>query len=257
MPSNPRLIDLQRGFAAAIGGRDTSVRDWVEARGIDPDDRLAIYRHASQATYSHALGEAYPTVLALVGEAYFEHLAAHYRSEHPSRTGNLQDFGARFAEFLDAPTPASAHPPYLADSARLDWSRQSAALAADATPVDGRQRAAAAASNPEHLRVRLHPSLRLLRSEYPVLSIHRWCQSPSSAPPRLDDGAESVLLWREDDEVAMVATAEASAIFVESLLLDKTVDAAATAALDADPEFDAAECLGGLLSRDLITGFEQ
>ena len=257
MPSSPSLLELQRGFAAAIDGRGTSVGRWIEARGLDPADRLAIYRHASEATALGALGETYPTVLALVGEAYFEHLAALYRRECPSRSGNLQDFGARFAEFLDASAPADAHPPYLADSARLDWLRQSAALAADAAPVDERRRTAAAASSPEQLRVRLHPSLRLLRSDYPVLSIHLWCQSPSSAPPQLDDGAESVLLWREDDEVAMVATPAASTIFIEALRLDRTVDTAARAALDADPEFDAAECLGGLLSHNLIVGFEK
>ncbi|NNM62248.1 MAG: DUF2063 domain-containing protein [Steroidobacteraceae bacterium] len=257
MPNSPTLLELQRGFAAAIGGRDDGVRDHIEARGLEPAERLAIYRHANQATVLGALGEAYPTVRALVGEAYFEHVAAHYRSEYPSRTGNLQDLGARFAEFLDARATSDAHPPYLGDCARLDWLRQTAALAADAAPIAAPGRAAAAASSPESLRVRLHPSLRVLRSAYPLLSIYRWCQSPSSTPPRLDQDAESVLLWREGDEVAMTVTSQAAALFVESLLLDTTLGAAATVAVGIESQFDAAECLGGLLARDLIVGFEK
>lgn len=251
----PNLLDWQRGFAAAIDGRDDTIAAWVEPHGLDAGSRLAIYRHANEATYTRALRESYPTVLALLGEEYFDHLGAIYRHEHPSRGGNLQNFGAHFAEFLDAFAPVNPHPPYIADSARLDWLRQLAALAADAAPVDRERRAAAAASDPERLSVSLHPSVGLLRSDYPVWRIHLWCQAPSSPAPHLEDGAESVLVWREHEEVAAVAVAAASAAFIGLLQFGRSIRAAAALALDVDHEFDVAECVGALLARDLIIGF--
>ncbi len=251
----PRLLELQRDFAAAMAGRDESAAAWVEERGLPGAARLAIYRHAIQATRLRTLVDEYPTVHALVGAEYFEHLARQYGERFPSRSGNLQAYGADFAGFLESMVAASGLG-YLPDCARLDRLRATAALAADAAPVDADCCEAAAAIEPSGLLVRLHPSVFICRSDYPVLAIHRWCETPTLTPPGADPLATQVLVWRDGGEVALAQIEPATAEFIERLGDGDDVAAAAAAAERADSGFDFAAALGALLTRRLIVGFD-
>ena len=250
----PCLHELQRGFADALAGRGDGAAAWIEDRGLAGTARLAIYRHAIQATRARTLMEGYPTVHALVGTEYFEHLAQHYVDRFPSRSGNLQGYGADFPAFLDAfvTVPQLG---YLSDCARLDRLRTVAALAADAAPVDAEACAAAAAIEPARLLVRMHPSVHICRSEYPVFAIHRWCESPAQAAPRADPQRTQLLVWREGGEVVMAEIAAAPAVFLETLRDGADVATAAAAGDALDPGFNFAVTLGDLLARQLIVGF--
>jgi hypothetical protein len=245
------LRELQRSFAAALMAGGDAVAVCIDGAGLDPSARLRIYRHSVAGTQIAALRDSYPTVRALVGDEFFEVLASRYRVRYPSTCGNFQQFGSAMDEFV-ADMPEVEHLHYLADVARLDWLRQCAALAADAQPVGHTASAAAAAVPPERLRIRLHPSLHLLHSEYAVLSVFRWCQSPSDPAPRLDGGAEYVLLWRDGGEVAMAAVEPATYRCIEALSAARDVAAAWAAATALDANFDLEPCLRDLLARDLI-----
>src|SRR5260370_27066159 len=129
------------------------------------------------------------------------------------------------AEFV-ADMPEVEHLHYLADVARLEWLRQCAALAADAQLVGPTASAKAVAVPPERLRIRLHPSLHLLHSECAVLSVFRWCQSPSDPAPRPNGAAEHVLLWRAGGEVAMAAVEPAPYRCIQPLGAARDVAAA-------------------------------
>ncbi len=183
MTARPCLRELQRSFADALMARGDAVTVCIDGAGLDPSARLRIYRHSVAGTQIAALRDSYPTVRALVGDEFFEVLANRYRVQYPSTCGNLQQFGSAMAEFV-ADMPEVEHLHYLADVARLEWLRQCAALAADAQLVGPTASAKAVAVPPERLRIRLHPSLHLLHSECAVLSVFRWCQSPSDPAPR-------------------------------------------------------------------------
>ncbi len=250
----PRLLELQRSFATALMGGGDAVTAYIDGAGLDPSARLRIYRHSSAGTQIAALCDSYPTVRSLVGDEFFEILAARYRERYPSTCGNLQQFGGAMAEFI-AHMPEVAHLHYLADVARLDWLRQMTALAADAQPVGVSASAAAAAVPPECLRIRLHPSLHQLHSSYAVLSVFRWCQSPTDPPPRPDDGADHLLLWRDGGEVSMAAVDPATYTCIEALSAARDVAAAWGAATAHDANFDLEPCLRDLLARELIVKF--
>jgi len=142
MRAAPHLLELQQGFADALRGRGDAVSAWVDGAGLDPAARLRIYQHAAAATLTAALRDSYPAVCAMVGDPFFDALAARYRRQHPSICGNLQHFGENLADFI-ATMPEAQNLPYLPDLARLEWRRQSAALAADAVAVDAVGSAAA------------------------------------------------------------------------------------------------------------------
>lgn len=254
MPAAPRLHELQQGFAAAVLGRSDDVAAWVDGAGLDPAARLRIYRNAVAATLDAALHDAFPTVHALVGEDFFEAMAARYREQHPSTCGNLQSFGGALPGFIEA-IPQARSLGYLADIARLDWLRQLTVLAPDAAPADARAAADAAAVEPRRLHLRLHPSLHLLHSRWAVLTLWQWCQSPGGPAPRPDRGGESVLLWRDGGEVAMAAVDPATFHCIEVLAAGGDVAAAHRAAMDLDAAFDLQPCLRDLLVQGLVVAF--
>ncbi|EIL99263.1 DUF2063 domain-containing protein [Rhodanobacter thiooxydans] len=254
MPAAPRLHELQQGFAAAVLGHGDDVAAWIDGAGLDPAARLRIYRNAVAATLEAALHDTFPTVHALVGEDFFDAMAARYRQRHPSTCGNLQSFGGALPGFIEA-MPQARSLGYLADIARLDWLRQLTVLAPDATPADAHAAADAAAVEPRQLHLRLHPSLHLLHSRWAVLTLWRWCQSPVGPAPRPDRGGESVLLWRDGGEVVMAAVDPATFRCIDVLAAGGDVAAAHRAAMDLDAAFDLQPCLRDLLVQGLVVAF--
>ncbi|WHZ18269.1 MAG: Glutamate synthase [NADPH] large chain [Rhodanobacteraceae bacterium] len=257
MSAAPALRELQRDFLAALYAGDTpGLLDAIAGHGLAPAARLQVYRHNVETVQRGALETAFPAVRALVGEAFFAQSAERYRQAHPSRSGNLQAFGAHFAAFLEA-LPETRSLPYLGDVARLEWLRQQSALAADAEALDVGAFAHALASMQGALRIALHPSLRLLASRQPVLSIWRYALNPTEDSFTPPEAGERVLLWRSGDEVTMSALDAASFTCIGALAQDGTLDDAHAAALSRDPDFDLPGCMTSLVDNGLVTALTE
>lgn len=249
MRTAPALPELQRQFLAAlyVAGEPGPLAA-IAGNGLAPAARLRIYRRSCHAIQSGALRTSYPAVLALVGEAWFEQAASGYRMAHPSHSGNLQDYGGRFAEYLE--TRAETRDlPYLADVARLEWLRQQVALAAEAAPDAMAAQRLRRSARP---RVALHPGVRLFASRHAVLTIWRYATTPSDDRLRLPDAGENVVLWRADGEVAMAAPDAASFACLAALARGRTLGAAQAAAVALDPAFDLAACVDSLYKHGLL-----
>ncbi len=253
MSAAPALRELQRGFADAVLSRGGDAVHWVAGAGLSPSARLQVYANAIAGTQIDTLRGTYPAVRALVGEDFFEAAAARYRLQHPSTRGNLQAFGGAFADFL-ATMPEAAALAYLPDVARLEWLRQEAALAAAATALDPAT-LAAALDDASPLRLVLHPSLRLLASAHPLLTIWRYAIAPGDGRLQLDGRGERVALWRDGGAVAMAALDAASHACIAALAVGCDLDAAHAEGLAADAHFDLAACLRSLLDQSLIVAF--
>lgn len=246
------LLETQHRFLAAL--HDDAAPgpvDEIVANGLDPAARVRIYRHICEAIQGDALRTSYPAVLALVGDAFFEQTVQGYRAAYPSRSGNLQTFGSRFAEYLDG-LPSLQALAYLPDVARLEWLRQRAALAGEfadclSPPI---------ASNFESARaddvVILHPSVRLLASRHAVLTIWRYAMQPAPARLELPASGERVIVWREDGEVAIAPLDPASFACIASLMHGDTFAAASSAGHREDSDFDFPACIESLVQRGLV-----
>ena len=251
MPNVPKLPELQQGFRDAILDGGDSMAHWICGAGLEPAARLRIYRNTVAHTLSATLRTSYPTVYALVGEEFFQELVDRYRLQHPSRCGNLQQFGDALPAFLK--TMAEVRQlRYLSDIARLDWLRQLSALAGDAVPVDMTTVVNLTADKAGKLRMRLHPSVQLLASPYAGLSLWQWCQEPSGHVPHPDDGPEYALLWREEGDVAMAPLDAATFCFIDTLVAGSDLASACRAAGDVDENFNPQTPLQDLLMLDLI-----
>lgn len=249
------LRDLQSRFLAALYDGDSAVAAaMVEGAGLDAQARVQVYRNSAALTHTDTLRTTYPAVLALVGDNFFESAAVQYRRAHPSTSGNLQDFGARFAEFIGA-LPNTYQLPYLADVARLEWLRQTVALAADATPLSAAamQQASVPAQAHDKLCIALHPSVRLFASQHAVLTLWRYAMDPPAERLQLPTEGEHVVLWRSDTEVAMASVDAASFTCIEALSRGVSLDDACHEALIRDAQFDVTACIGSLVEQAVIT----
>ncbi|MGH8112949.1 MAG: HvfC/BufC family peptide modification chaperone [Rhodanobacteraceae bacterium] len=252
MHAAPALPELQHRFLAALyDDGESGPVEAIVGHGLDPSARLRIYRNSCNEIQTGALRATYPAVLALLGAAFYEQTARVYRQAHPSTSGNLQGFGADFAEHLDA-LPSLDGFAYIPDVARLEWRRQLAALADDAEPVPVDVVARQLASTEGPLELALHPSVRVVASRHPVLTIWRYAMDPTPEGLQLSGTGEDVVLWREDGEVAMATPDTASFTCIQTWLHGDPLSAAYAAAIAIDPDFDLPVCLGSLAARGLI-----
>jgi len=252
MRAAPSLPELQRAFCAAVLATDTSLTEWVSGNGLDPKARLQIYRNIVFNNLAAALRTAYPAVLKLVGEEFFEGAAARYIRDYHSTSGNLQDYGERFPEFL-ARMPEAASLAYLPDVARLEWARQESYLAADAELPDS----AVLAGIPENqqLELSLHPSVQLVTSTHPIWDIWMFCQQTTPEHLDLSGEGQTVLIWRDAQQLAMQPLESGQRELVATLLAGETLAAAHAYAVAANSGFDVAACLQWLLQNNLVTDY--
>ena len=129
------------------------------ARALAAQPGFAVYRNTVTKGCIDALQANYPTVCALVGEAWFRAAAHHYAQAHPPQDARLTHYGDGFATFLEHFGPA-AELPYLADVARLDRCWTDSHLAADAEALDANWLAAQDASTLATMALRPHPAAR-------------------------------------------------------------------------------------------------
>lgn len=255
MNTAPSLPKLQTEFARwMLGEHDSTLPETVAGNGLEPAARLQTYRNIVFNNLTASLRTAYPVILKLVGEEFFDGAAARYIHDYPSVSGNLQDFGAQFAECLGS-MPETATLPYVTDVAWLEWARQQAYLAADATPLDPSALAAVADAKQNDLRLVLHPSARLLESNYPVLDIWGFCLRDTGERLSLGDTGQRVLIWRADTQIAMQALTAAQYAFMDSLMKQATLDSAQAHASELGTDFDVSAFLGWLISEKLIVDY--
>ena len=229
-------------------------RDFLAALVDDSpgqDARIAIYRRAALANWHGALAAAYPVVLRLVGAAFFREAAERFARESPSTSGDLNDFGAGFADFLAAYEHAGTLE-YLADVARLEWAVHQAHLAADAPACDFDAFARVPAENHDAFRFRFHPAAHLMRSDHAVVALWQANQPGRDGTPDRTAGPEHALVVRGDDGVRVDLLPKPDWEFLDALARGATLGEAC--ALVADD--DLGRVLAHLSVPGVLCGFE-
>jgi hypothetical protein len=249
----PSLPELQTAFARAVIERDErALTGWIRAgHGLDAEARINVYRTNVLGNYRSALREVYPVVLALVGAAFFSRAANDYVLRHASRSGDLNDFGGEFGDFLAGWGPAVLLA-YLPDVARLEWAIERVFHAADAPTLDLRALAAVPEATLPALRFKLHPASRMVRSVYPVLRIWQVNQPGFSGDQvvHLDAGADDLLVIRRGTAVDIERLSPGELALIESLAADLPLAQAHARAEEAEPGLD----LAALLQRHVLGG---
>jgi hypothetical protein len=228
----------------------TLLDDGARLAGVSPAESIDVYRNNFLEGHRKALAATYPVVAALVGADCFRTLAYDYARGYPSRAGDLAQFGGEFPFFLRALYASGEHA-YLVDVARLEWSYIDALNAADATALAAQSLAATV--DAERLTFEFQPSVRLLRSPFPVLAIWQAHQHDGDFRIDLAAGEDRLLIHRPLFDVEIVPLDVAQYGFVQELYHGQPLAHALDSALSHDPDFDLAACLTLLLERRVLT----
>jgi hypothetical protein len=220
------LRDLQRSFAAAL--HDPGV-----ACAVVPAENLAVYRNNASITFREALALTFPVVRRRVGDDYFAQLCAHYRQRFPSRSGDLHWAGRDFAAFLEKHLAGSDYA-WLADLARLEWSRAECLVAREAPALGVDALANFSADVLERLVFTLQPGLRLHAFSFPVFTVWITNQVDNAPPVDQSIGSEQgmIRMRHESAEVRRLDPDRYS--FLSTLAAGAPLgDAVSTAGMDA------------------------
>jgi hypothetical protein len=255
------LRAFQDGFAAALiapvvlAGGASDLPPEIARLVAQPG--FAVYRNTVLKGCIDALQANYPSVSRLVGDEWFRAAAMIYARAHLPRQPSLLDYGSDFANFLAAFEPA-AELPYLAGVARLDRFWTEAHVAGDEPPVAAAAVAGFAAAELARVVLRPHASARWAWfDEAPVATIwgrNRTTESIVSDAARLAPDlawvAEGVVITRPRGAVLWTPLGRPGCAFLDACAAGGTLAAAATAALDVDPQAD----LAALIAQTLDAG---
>lgn len=242
--------DLQSAFASAIWSRDTDLTGWLM-----PSGRFAIHRNNVFAGLLAGLEARFPVSRRLLGADSFRRCALSFIEAHPPQSPILMEYGARLPDYfaaLDHPRPRACVP----DMARLEWYQHVSLHGAEAIPLDAATLANVAPEKMAELVFALHPTVHVLRSHYPILSIWRAnAHDGMSLAVTADAPGEDVLIVRPESTVLLLPLAPGAAAFVLAVGRGASLADASAAATYADERFDLTPTLASLLRHKVFTNY--
>ncbi len=253
----PALRELQEGFAKALLKQDQQDLEIpVRAIGLPGVRRFSIYRNNVLHSLSNVLRACYPVVKKLVGQPFFDFAARHYIRDYPSVSGNLQNYGARFASFLRDFAPAGELV-YLPDVARLEWAMQEVYHAAGARPLDLEALTQVPPEHQSQLRFHLHPASRLLESRFLILQIWQANQAEFTDDLTVNLNADAcrLLVIRRDYAIEMEPLTESEFVLLSAFREGSSLKPAFVKANAVQPDFDLGASLQDFVSRQVLVGF--
>ena len=239
------LLDAKMPMPAGLVGPD----------GQPCPRRFDVYRNNVVAGLIAALGDAYPVVSRLVGLEFFRAMAAAYVTRHPPQSPILLAYGAGFPRFLASFPPVKSLP-YLSDVARIERAWVEAYHAPDQNPAEVTPLLTLPPARLGAVRVSLHPSLRLIASHFPALTI--WQSNlPGNTPAPVDlTIGETALILRPRHEVVVQKLTLGATAFFAGLQEGDTIMQAAAKSIAQDPVFDFAGNLSTLLLSGAVVGWQ-
>jgi hypothetical protein len=213
--------------------------------------RLSVYRDNVVGSLVDALGETFPVVRQLVGDAFFSAVAADFVRDELPEVPRLSRYGAAFPTRLRA-LPQLVEVSYVGDVAVLEWARVEAYFAGAASTVLTADKLLA---HPPDLlpQLKFKPVASLRIVSTPTAAYRIWL-AHQTATPRLDDldpwQGEAVRLLCAQAGLVCQPISLADAAFITALMDGSDLTGAAETAMDVDDAFD----LQSALSAELAAG---
>jgi hypothetical protein len=241
-------------FAAAVLDPAHAVPSGITSRNAaSPARRFAVHRNNVVVGLIDALRDRFPATERIVGKAFFVGMARAFALAHPPDSPLLMFFGDGFPDFIARFAPASELP-WLGDVARIECARTHAYHAADAPVSD---LSGLLEAKPDALlgaRLQLHPSVRLVRSDWAAVTIWRMNDGPEAAvSPVETDCAEDALIARPVFDVTVDSLPPGAAALLDAartMTFGRAVEAAAV-----EGDFDLTAALSVLIGRGGFASF--
>jgi hypothetical protein len=222
--------------------------------GMQPH-RFSVYRDNMLGSLVEALGETFPVARQLVGDRFFDIVAADFVRQEPPRTPRLSRYGSTLPVYLQT-VPQLADLSYVADVAMLEWARVEAYFAGVTEDV---LTAETLLDRPvsilPHLTFKTVPSLRVVSAP---TAIHRIWLAHQSETPDLSDldpwQGEAVRLLCTSRGIVADLVTPAQATFLRDLQSGKALVMATDMAVALDAAFDLQAMLAAELGAGSFSG---
>lgn len=236
----PSLEVLQSCFAEAFDRTPAAAARLLPLlKGPKPlaARRFALYLNNSEQAWHRALAHAYPVLKTLVGDECFRALARDYSQFYSSQSGDLNEFGVYFADFIRHLELISQYP-YFADMVRLEWQIHRAYYAAHDASLSVEDWTALTPEEVAHAQIEFHPAFSLFTSNWAVIDIWRAHQLDNPIWPARIESPNVGMIVRPAWRVEVLSLAPDAFEALESLYQGHTVEEAITRALGVNPHFD-------------------
>jgi len=239
------LQNAQADFVENLFGTDDRSDALLPARHI------LIYRNNVFSTLLNALKQTYPLNLALLGKEFFEMTAREYMRQYPSRSGNLEDYGEYFSDFL------TSYPPvheliYLAEVAEFEWASHIIYHSPNHPPFTAHTLAAFPPEQHADLRFILHPACWLRKFHFPILHIVDLCNMQREEDIDLHHGGVNLLMIRRELDISLRSLSLADFTFLQALNHNSTLSQALQQAELVDPDYPLAEKLPQFIQEQIL-----
>lgn len=248
------LRDLQSAITRAIVAGNPTAAMALIGPGAGNEARLEIHRANYQISLVQVLAGTFPSVRRLLDTDSFHHVAAEFVLSSPPRRPQLLDWGGDFPEFLSR-AQCSVNRRWLADLARLDWARNEAHFAADASPISPADLERVPAARRESIRFKLLPSVRVVTSVFPAASMWAAAMAEPMAPLLANGSAEGVLVLRAWRVVTQRIVSDGDRALLSALDGGATLADAADVAFRTAPDFDLMAALAAHLAGGTFAAF--
>lgn len=242
-----------RDFSQAI----FSVEPAAPSAKRDPLDALdsagmIVYRNNVRASLLRVLQETFPVIHRLVGESFFRLLAHEYFHAHPPMSPLVARYGDAFPLFLQGFEPARGLA-YLPDMARLEHAWLGAYHAAEAESMTPECFLALLHKNPNACQLRLHPSVRLIASSFPIHAIWLHTKRETAGKLQIPAKGENVVIRRPAHHVLTDAVSAPLFAALAALQRGASFGDALSAAVSDGDENDAAAIIHTIATMTIIT----
>ena len=248
-----RTLALEQSLLLdALAGQQSASHFAFNPRG------LQVYQANRAVLAERTLASTYPVTSQLIGVESFEPLSRHFWRQYPPERGDMVQWGAQLAEFLDA-APQLADEPFLGDVARTEWALHCAATAPDAVLDAASFALLSEAGDTQRVSLVLSPGTWMLSSAYPVVSIinaHLLGQpTMGEAADLLRQGhGEQALVWRQGFKPRVRTLSQAEYSLITALNQGLALETALYQAMAIEPAFDFNAWLSAAVQTGLITG---
>lgn len=182
----------------ALNALDGDFASVFESGNIALPKRLAVYRNNIVGSVTDTIIATCPTLEALVGKEFLEHMARSFVLKNPPQQGCLTLYGAGFDEFIANFEPAKPMP-YLSDVARLDLAMNQAYYAQDDDAFTGEDLARIAPETLGGIFLKPRDHVQLLKSDYPLDAVYEYCQQDDPQDDLdISTGGVSIMVFRQN-----------------------------------------------------------
>ncbi len=214
------LDSIEQRFLAHLRGSADFPRAWCAQGLVNSDIGLSIYANAYHARLREALEADHPVLAAYLGDALWADFCSGYIKAHPSQVRSLRHFGAQVPGWLAQHMPFAEHAA-IAELAAFERELLDVFDSADAGCIDWSALQSLDSAAWPGLRLKFHPSVRLLPTTTNAVEIWRALKETQPPPEAGLSSIPARLLWRDEERISRFRPTEANELVALRFLLSE------------------------------------